>query len=290
MSYFLNPIQMSLGVSAQDLADRNDIEISINSTIYIKTISDPSGDYLWGDRTTGSDSLPIKLANALNLAEFDEGSGGLWTVVWDFPAVGYYRLVRNIGQNDDEIKIQWNGSGTTAIAQWWGFKVAKATMTDGEIVSDYQCGLLWLPENFAARWEPRIVQETQSLLNPFTGEVSRWTHGGYTAWRIRVEAIAQLFTFRERSKREVALKARDGVVEDDPNVSFEGGIWKWLGDLGDSPMRLWRDRTDLDAYVDAAPYATGKLGDLSAVFEEQSKTTQRFAFEMEFAQEGIEEG
>ena len=289
MSYLLNPIQMALGVSAGDLVGRNTVRISINGTVYDMQIPDPVGDYLWADRGTGTDSLLIALVTTLNLAEFAEGSGGLWTVEWDYGALGYYRFVRSIGQDGDDIQIQWNDDATTAVAQWWGFPAEKITMSNGQIASSFQCGLLWLPENFAVRWESRRVQESQSLINPFTGAVARWSHGGYTAWRIRLEQIAQLFTFTERSARgEVALCARPGVALGDPNVSFEGGIWRWLGDLGDSSMRLWRDREDLSEYIEASPYSTEGLGDLARVFEEQSIASQRFAFDMEFAQEGDE--
>lgn len=275
----LNPIQIARGVSAADLAGQNIVTVSINGTIYTKEIPDPVGDYLWADRTTATDSLIVSLVTALNLAEFEEGTVGLWSVEWDIPTLGYYRLKRSLGQDGDDIQIQWNASGTTANPQVFGFTSDKATMTNGFIYSDYQCGLLWLPENFAIRWESRLVREGRTSFRAFDGKTRRYSLGGYRMWRLTLEEIAALFVYQDRSSRADYLCARDGVALGDPNVSWEGGTWRTLYD-SEAPLRVWRDRDDLSSYVDVQPWRPEELDDMADSWKETRKSPQRYNTEM----------
>lgn len=286
MSSLLNPLQIALGVSSADLVKRDEVVIEINGNPHtVKVPSPPSGfTYWWADRTTNMDTLPLALAGALNLAEFDEGSGGLWTVEWDQPVLGYYRLKRNIGDNGDTITILWDDPSTTAVAQWWGFDQASnpsmsATVKD-YIVSEYQCGMLWLPENFAGRWESRKIREGKTKFHPFGGKVHRFGLGGYTMWRLTIEEIAALFVYCDRSQREDYLCARKGVVLGDPNVSWEGGIWCWLYENNAAPLRVWRDREDLTTYEDVQVWRPEELDDMEDVWKETRRSPQRYSVEM----------
>lgn len=284
----LTPPQFALGVSAEDLVGRDTLIVDIDGTEYTATIESPSaGQYWFADRTTNTVDLTIVLAAALSIAEGVATTNGIWTTEWDHNGVvGYYRLRRTAGSA--VVKLLWDHADTTAVAQWWGFsadseavsvEVGEEEDPDAYIAIDsvYQCGRLWLPDGLPTRWHRAPVRVGRTRFRAFNGATARFGHGGYYLWEIEVKARA-LMVYADRSSNAVFRRGRDGVVANDPNVSWEGGVWQWLYDT-QSPLRMWESRDVLTDNTDAQIWKPKELDGLES-FTDLGQSPQAFQFKM----------
>lgn len=285
MADILTPIQACLGFSRDDLTGKNTVRITIGATVGNYSFTLPSsGSYYYNDRDGAGDSMSVLLAGLLNDAETAAATGLTWTLIPDTPAIGYYTLRRS--GTGTIVSVAWNQPQTTADKRQFGFAgTVNLSTSETDIVSDYQMGSLWLPgDRFPMRFESRIIKEGRLKINRFNGAVNAYGHGSYTVWRVGFENLKGLFVYKDRAAHESYRLARSGCAANDPNISFEGGIWEHIYGRSDGRIRIYPDRSDASTYYTVKMWEPDQMHDLESVFEEQSRQTQQYTGELRLVQ------
>lgn len=287
------PAVVSLGLSDADLTGRNVLVITHTAVDYPSTIPLPTAygvsTYYWNAYAQNAVSADTHLINALNAIEVTIASGAVWTSSWGSPADGYYTLTRKIGAviTPANVTLAWTDGSTTVdseIAQWFGFdNSADLVTTTGQITTDWQAGRMWLPDRFPRRFErtPRYTRVTNH--NRYTGTVGRFEVGSWYEYVLEFERLSALFVYADRATKSDYLATRPGVVSGDPNVSLEGGIWRWLGST-DSPLRVYPSRAALSTYTEGlSPFEPEQLDTFASMFTEERPAPQRYTARMTFS-------
>lgn len=266
--------QICLGFSRAELTNEAgtaglDLVIDIGGTNYTVELGRPSsGNFYRNDRLSTAADMSLVLRTALNDAETAAATGATWTRTWDHNEDGYLRYLRSAG---GVVTIEFDHADTSdkIDPRWWGFDPAGGNPATGggtAIDSDFQVRRLWMPREWPKHWSKRTTRSVE-LSRRIDRKVRRHKYSSGPMWVIEFEDIDALLIYKDRSSKSWFFPAwATAIAADDPNVSFEGGIWEDLF-ATDAPLYWFPDKDANESY-EVELYRQEDFEDLEAIFSE----------------------